>query len=57
MDTRVPTEQSVVMKAALDAAGRSATLFLVPGAQHGFTTAEEATARPIVAQFLAESLR
>jgi dipeptidyl aminopeptidase/acylaminoacyl peptidase len=57
MDTRVPTDQSVLMKAALDAAGRTATLFLVPGAQHGFTVAEEATVRPIVDQFLAASLR
>jgi dipeptidyl aminopeptidase/acylaminoacyl peptidase len=57
MDTRVPTDQSVLMKAALDAAGRTATLFLVPGAQHGFTAAEEATVRPVVDQFLAASLR
>ena len=57
MDTRVPTDQSVLMKAALDAAGRSATLFLVPGAQHGFTAAEEAVVRPVVDQFLAASLR
>jgi dipeptidyl aminopeptidase/acylaminoacyl peptidase len=35
-DTRVPTEQSLLMDAALDASGRSGTLFLVPGAQHGF---------------------
>ncbi|HEX2442570.1 MAG TPA: prolyl oligopeptidase family serine peptidase [Vicinamibacterales bacterium] len=57
MDTRVPTDQSVLMKAALDTAGRSVTLFLVPGAQHGFTAAEEATVRPVVDQFLAASLR
>jgi dipeptidyl aminopeptidase/acylaminoacyl peptidase len=57
MDTRVPTDQSVLMKAALDAAGRTATLFLVPGAQHGFSAAEEAIARPVVDQFLATSLR
>jgi dipeptidyl aminopeptidase/acylaminoacyl peptidase len=56
-DTRVPTDQSVLMKAALDAAGRTATLFLVPGAQHGFTAAEEAIVRPVVDQFLAASLR
>ena len=57
MDTRVPTEQSVLMQAALDAAGRSAALFLVPGAQHGFTAAEEAVARPVVGEFLTTSLR
>jgi dipeptidyl aminopeptidase/acylaminoacyl peptidase len=57
MDTRVPTDQSVLMKAALDTAGRSVTLFLVPGAQHGFTAGEEATVRPVVDQFLAASLR
>ena len=57
MDTRVPTDQSVLMKAALDAAGRSATLFLVPGSQHGFTASEEAVVRPVVDQFLAASLR
>jgi hypothetical protein len=33
------------------------TLFLVPGAQHGFTAAEEALARPAVDAFLAAELR
>jgi dipeptidyl aminopeptidase/acylaminoacyl peptidase len=53
----VPTEQSVRMQAALTAAGRMSELFLVPGAQHGFSAAEEAVARPVVDQFLASTLR
>jgi len=56
-DTRVPTEQSELMLAALASAGRAADLLLVPGAVHGFTAAENAIARPIVAAFLATHLR
>jgi dipeptidyl aminopeptidase/acylaminoacyl peptidase len=56
-DTRVPTEQSTLMQAALGAGGRRADLLLVPGAQHGFSAAEEAIARPAVDQFLAASLK
>lgn len=56
-DTRVPTEQSVLMRDALTAAGRRVQLFLVPGAQHGFTAAEEAMARPVIDAFLAAELR
>jgi dipeptidyl aminopeptidase/acylaminoacyl peptidase len=56
-DTRVPTEQSVLMREALEAAGRRVQLLLVPGAQHGFTPAEEAFARPAVDAFLAAELR
>lgn len=56
-DTRVPTDQSVRLHAALQAAGRSSTLFLVPGAQHGFTAAEEAVAQPVVDEFLAARLK
>lgn len=55
-DTRVPAEQSRLMLAALTAAGRAATLELIPGAQHGFTAAEEAQARPLVDRFLASLL-
>lgn len=55
-DTRVPTEQSHLMLAALVAAGRRATLELIAGAQHGFTAAEEALARPVVDRFLASVL-
>jgi dipeptidyl aminopeptidase/acylaminoacyl peptidase len=56
-DTRVPTEQSLMLRAARDAAGRPTELFLVPGAQHGFTAAEEALVQPIVDRFLAGTLR
>lgn len=56
-DTRVPTEQSVLMRDALTAAGRRVQLFVVPGAQHGFTAAEEAVARPVIDAFLAAELR
>ena len=56
-DTRVPTDQSILLHAALTQAGREADLFIVPGAQHGFTVAEEALARPVVDAFLAARLR
>lgn len=56
-DTRVPTEQSRMMADALRSAGRSPELLLIPGAQHGFTSDEEAAARPIVDRFLASWLR
>jgi dipeptidyl aminopeptidase/acylaminoacyl peptidase len=56
-DTRVPTEQSQLMSNALTLAGRRVQLLLVPGAQHGFTAAEESIASPIVSQFLTDRLR
>jgi dienelactone hydrolase len=56
-DTRVPTEQSTLLYTALTSAGLRSELLLIPGAQHGFTTAEEATARPTVDAFLASWLR
>lgn len=56
-DTRVPTEQSRLMHAALLAAGRTAELVLVPGAQHGFVAAEEALVRPSVDAFLSDTLK
>jgi dipeptidyl aminopeptidase/acylaminoacyl peptidase len=56
-DTRVPTEQSHRMRTALDSAGRQVQLLLIPGAQHGFTAAEDALARPVVDAFLAAQLR
>ena len=55
-DVRVPTEQSRLLYEALVAAGRRATLELIPGAQHGFTAAEEAVAGPLVDRFLASVL-
>jgi dienelactone hydrolase len=57
LDTRVPTEQSVLLHGALAAAGRDAAITIVPGAQHGFTAAEEALARPAVDRFLSTHLR
>lgn len=57
LDTRVPTEQSRLMKAALDGSGRRAELLLVPGAVHGFSASEEALAKPVVDQFLEASLK
>jgi dipeptidyl aminopeptidase/acylaminoacyl peptidase len=56
-DTRVPTEQSVLMYEALTAAGRPVTLTLIPGAQHGFTASHDAIAQPAADQFLADRLR
>jgi dipeptidyl aminopeptidase/acylaminoacyl peptidase len=56
-DTRVPVAQSQAMRAALEAAGRPVQLLLVPGAQHGFTAAEDAAARPVVDAFLAAHVR
>lgn len=52
LDTRVPTEQSVLLFEALTRLSRPAELLLVPGAQHGFTAAEEGVARPHVEAFL-----
>lgn len=56
-DTRVPTEQSVFLYEALTRIGRPSELVLVPGAQHGFTAAEEAQVRPRVDAFLATHAR
>lgn len=56
-DLRVPTEQSTLLHSVLASAGLRSELLLVPGAAHGFTVAEEATARPIVDAFLATWLR
>jgi dipeptidyl aminopeptidase/acylaminoacyl peptidase len=56
-DTRVPTERSQLLQAALEASGRRADLLLVPGAAHGFSAGEEAAATPVVDNFLAASLK
>jgi dipeptidyl aminopeptidase/acylaminoacyl peptidase len=56
-DTRVPTEQSVLLFETLTRMGRPVDLLLVPGAQHGFTVAEEALARPRVEAFLEQHAR
>jgi dipeptidyl aminopeptidase/acylaminoacyl peptidase len=56
-DLRVPTEQSVLMHSAMTTLGMRSELHLVPGAQHGFTAAEEAQVRPLVDAFLSQWLR
>jgi dipeptidyl aminopeptidase/acylaminoacyl peptidase len=56
-DTRVPTDQSVRLHDARAAVSLPTEILLVPGAEHGFTAAEEALARPRVDAFLATWLR
>jgi len=56
-DTRVPTEQSLLLHDSLAALGKQTSLLLVPGAPHGFTAEQEAVARPVVDAFLAAQLR
>ena len=55
-DTRVPTEQSVLMRDALAQAGRPVQLVLVPGAGHGFTVDQDPTSRAAVLTFLMSTL-
>jgi dipeptidyl aminopeptidase/acylaminoacyl peptidase len=57
LDTRVPTEQSLLLHDSLAALGKRTSLLLIPGAQHGFTAEQEAVARPVVDEFLAAQLR
>jgi dipeptidyl aminopeptidase/acylaminoacyl peptidase len=57
LDTRVPLEQSTLMRSALEAAGRPVEMFVVQGAQHGFSAAEEAISRPVVDGFLSAQLK
>jgi dipeptidyl aminopeptidase/acylaminoacyl peptidase len=57
LDTRVPTEQSLLLHDALAALGRQTSLLLVPGAQHGFSVEQEAVARPVVDEFLTRWLK
>jgi dipeptidyl aminopeptidase/acylaminoacyl peptidase len=56
-DTRVPTDQSRLMRSALDNAGRPVELFLVPGAEHGFTAQQDTLAQPVSDRFLAQHLK
>lgn len=56
-DTRVPTQQSVLLEAALARRGHPVDLLLVPGAEHGFTASEESFAQPVVDAYLAARLR
>lgn len=57
LDTRVPTEQSLLLHDSLAALRKPTSLLLVPGAQHGFTAEQEAVARPVVDEFLAARLK
>jgi len=56
-DTRVPTEQSLLLHDSLAALGKETSLLLVPGAEHGFTAEQEAVARPVVDEFLERWLK
>jgi dipeptidyl aminopeptidase/acylaminoacyl peptidase len=55
-DTRVPTEQSVLMRDALQRAGRRVQLVLVPGGVHGFTLEQDAGSRAAVLAFLTDTI-
>jgi len=55
-DTRVPTEQSFLMRDALRQAGRAAQLVIVPGAVHGFSVDQDATSRSALLSFLAATI-
>ncbi len=55
-DTRVPTEQSLLMREALLSAGRPASLVLVPGAGHGFAFDQDAVSRAAVLSFLSATV-
>ena len=54
-DTRVPTEQSLLMRDALLRSGRTVQLVLVPGAVHGFTADQDPTSRSALLSFLASA--
>jgi dipeptidyl aminopeptidase/acylaminoacyl peptidase len=51
-DTRVPTEQSLKMRDALQKTGRRVDLLLISGAGHGFSSSESEQAWPSVMKFL-----
>jgi dipeptidyl aminopeptidase/acylaminoacyl peptidase len=55
-DARVPTEQSLLMRDALQRAGREVQLVLVPGAGHGFPINQDPTSRSALVTFLATTL-
>jgi dipeptidyl aminopeptidase/acylaminoacyl peptidase len=55
-DTRVPTEQSLLMRDALQQAGRPVQLVLVPGAVHGFTVDQDPASRTALLAFLNSQL-
>lgn len=55
-DTRVPTEQSLLMRDALQQGSGQVQLFLLAGAAHNLTAEQFQTSLPIVERFLAETL-
>jgi dipeptidyl aminopeptidase/acylaminoacyl peptidase len=55
-DTRVPTQQSLLMRDALEKAGRLVQLVLVPGAAHGFPILQNPASRQVVIDFLARTI-
>jgi dipeptidyl aminopeptidase/acylaminoacyl peptidase len=55
-DMRVPTAQSLLMRDALQQAGRTVQLVLVPGAVHGFTMDQDPASRAVVLTFLMSTL-
>ncbi len=56
-DTRVPTEQSIIMQGALRNANRDVELLLVPGAEHGFTISQREQSWASVLKFFSTHLR
>jgi len=55
-DTRVPTEQSLLMRDALRNANKEVVLHLVPGAEHGFTAEQWNQTWPVILDFLTRTL-
>src|SRR5262249_53561096 len=55
-DTRVPTEQSLLMRDALQQAGGRVQLVLVPGAVHGFTVDQDPASRAALLSFLTSTI-
>jgi len=51
-DTRVPTEQSLIMQEALRTATRHVELQLIAGGEHGFTHGQSEQAWSLVMRFL-----
>jgi dipeptidyl aminopeptidase/acylaminoacyl peptidase len=55
-DTRVPTEQSLLLRDAMQRAGGAVQLVLVPGAAHGFSMDSDPSSRAAVLSFLTSAL-
>ena len=56
-DTRVPTEQSIMMQQALQKANRTVELQLISGAEHGFDSKQREEAWSLADRFLGTYLR